>query len=131
MDDSPKPTHTKADSTDTKPEPPVKSGPQPTANPPQPTPPQPSALAARDAHDKYANLEARAQAADAGVQQIRSQQQAQGLDMRGDILASMTRMNNFMNQAKSALARNDLESANDYMDRADREISVLEKFLGH
>ncbi len=76
------------------------------------------------------NLDARAQSADAGVQQIRSQQQAQGVDIRGDILASMNRMNNFMNQANSALARKDLAAANDYMERADHEIATLEKFLG-
>ncbi len=76
------------------------------------------------------NLDARAQSADAGVQQIRSQQQAQGVDIRGDILASMNRMHNFMTQANSALARKDLEAANDYMERADHEIATLEKFLG-
>lgn len=64
------------------------------------------------------------------MQQIRGQQQAQGLDLRGDILAAMNRMHNDMNQADAAMARNDLEAANDYMVRADREIATLEKFLG-
>lgn len=76
------------------------------------------------------NLDARAQSAEAGVQQIRGQQQAQGLDLRGDILAAMNRMHNDMNQADAAMAHNDLEAANDYMVRADREIATLEKFLG-
>ena len=76
------------------------------------------------------NLDARAQSAQAGVQQIRSQQQSQGLDIRGDILSAMNRMQNDMNEANSALARNDLADANDYMDRAHREIGILEKFLG-
>jgi serine/threonine-protein kinase len=84
----------------------------------------------RKGHDRLMSLDARAQSADAGVQQIRGQQQAQGLDLRGDILAAMNRMHNDMNEANSALARNDLETANDYMDRADREIAILEKFLG-
>jgi serine/threonine-protein kinase len=84
----------------------------------------------REAHDRLMNLDARVQSAEAGVQQIRGQQQAQGLEMRGDILAAMNRMHNDMNQANSALARNDLESASDYMERANREIATLEKFLG-
>jgi eukaryotic-like serine/threonine-protein kinase len=64
------------------------------------------------------------------VQQIRSQQQSQGLDIRGDILASMNRLSNDMTQANNAIAHKDLEAANDYMQRADHEISVLEKFQG-
>jgi hypothetical protein len=76
------------------------------------------------------NLDARAGSTEAGVQQIRSQQQAQGLDLRGDILATVSRMRNDMTQANEAMARKDLEAASDYMDRADHEIATLEKFLG-
>jgi serine/threonine-protein kinase len=90
----------------------------------------PSAKEIRDAQDRYSNLEARADAAVAGVNQIRSQQQAQGLDMRGDILASMNRLHQQLDAAHRALAQNDLETANDYMSRADAETARLEKFLG-
>ena len=90
----------------------------------------PSPQEIREARDRLMNLDARAQSAQAGVQQIRSQQQSQGLDIRGDILSAMNRMQNDMNEANSALARNDLADANDYMDRAHREIGILEKFLG-
>ena len=90
----------------------------------------PSPQEIREARDRLMNLDARAQSAQAGVQQIRSQQQSQGLDIRGDILSAMNRMQNDMNEANSALARNDLAEANDYMDRAHREIGILEKFLG-
>ena len=76
------------------------------------------------------NLDARASAARGGVQQIRSQQQAEGLDIRGDILASMSRLTNFLGEAKRALGQNDLETADEYLDRADKEASTLEKFLG-
>ncbi len=100
---------------------------QPSA-PPAPAGPSPQEV--RDSHDRYANLDARADAARQGVQQIRSQQQAQGLDIRGDILAAMNRMNSDLREANSALDRNDLQAAKDYMDRADREISTLEQFLG-
>ena len=55
------------------------------------------------------NLDARASAASTGVEQIRSQQQAQGFDIRGDVLASMNRLNNFMKEADRALSQHDLQ----------------------
>lgn len=96
--------------------------------PPQPAGPSPQEI--RQTRDRLMNLGAKADAARAGVQQIRSQQQAQGFDIRGDILASMNRMNNFLGEADHALSQNDLQAANDYMDRADKEVSTLETFLG-
>ena len=84
----------------------------------------------RDAHDRYANIEARADAAMTGVQQIRSQQQAQGLDIRGDILAAMNRLHNHLDEANRAIAARDIQAANEYMDRAENEAATLEKFLG-
>lgn len=106
-----------------------------TAQPPTSAPVVPAAPAGpspqeiRDAHDRYANLEARADAARSGVQQIRSQQQAQGFDLRGDILGSLNRMNSSMSEANRALNQNDLQTADSYMDRAETEVSTLEKFL--
>jgi serine/threonine-protein kinase len=76
------------------------------------------------------NLDARAEAARSGVQQIRSQQQSQGLDIRGDILAAMNRMDNSLREANRALSENDLHAADEYLDRADKEASKLESFLG-
>jgi len=93
-------------------------------------PAEPTTQEVKRARDRMMNLDARAQSADAGVQQIRSQQQAQGVDIRGDVLASTNRMHSLMNQANDALARKDLEAANEYMERADHEIAALEKFLG-
>jgi serine/threonine-protein kinase len=90
----------------------------------------PSSQEVRQAHERMINLDARASAASSGVQHIRSQQQAQGLEMRGDILASMNRLNSFMNEADRALQQNDVAAANEYMERADTEISTLERFLG-
>jgi len=104
-----------------------------------PAPPAPATVAApvgpspqeiRKARDRLMNLDARADAARSGVQQIRSQQQAQGLDIRGDILAAMSRMNGDLSEANRALNQEDPRTANDYMDRADKEASALESFLG-
>ncbi len=98
------------------------------AVPPAPAGPSPQEI--RQAHDRLMELDAKADAARAGVQQIRSQQQAQGFDIRGDVLASMNRMNNYLGEANRALSQSDIQAANDYMDRADTEVATLEKFLG-
>ncbi len=90
----------------------------------------PSPKELQDAHDRLADLGARADAATSGVDSIRRQQQAQGLDLRGDILAAENRLSNDMNAAGQALNRNDLDSASQYMDRAERELTTLETFLG-
>ncbi|HEX8711898.1 MAG TPA: protein kinase [Terracidiphilus sp.] len=110
---------------------------QPAATQPSPAAAQPAAAAGpspkemQEAHDHLDNLGARADAARTAVESIRRQQQAQGLDLRGDILASMSRLNNDMNSANQALNRNDPSSASQYMDRAERELNTLETFLGH
>ena len=90
----------------------------------------PSAQDLREARDRYSKLEARADAALSNLQQLRAQQQAQGLDLRGDIVAGMSRMQSDLREAQQYLNQNDLSTAGDYMDRADREIATLEKFLG-
>ena len=84
----------------------------------------------REAHERFANLEARADAALAGVEQIRTQQREQGLDIRGDILAAMNRLHHQLDQARQALAQKDLDTANEFMNRADDETVRLEKFQG-
>ena len=75
-------------------------------------------------------LDAEAESIKSGVQQIRGQQQAQGVDLRGDVLASLNRMNSYMNEADRSLSQNDVQGAQDEMDRAEKEISTLKAFLG-
>ncbi len=107
----------------------------PTTAPPQATPAPPassgpSAAEIRTARDRYNNLDARADAVKSGIQSLRSQQQAQGYDLRGDILAALSRLNNDMSESNLALSQSDVESADTYMDRADKELATIEKFLG-
>ena len=108
---------------------------QPTPLPPsakataQPSP-GPSYQEIAQARERMIQLGAQADAARDGIQQIRNQQQAQGLDLRGDMLASMNRMNAYLNEANRALKQNDLQAANDNMDRAETEIATLNAFLG-
>jgi serine/threonine-protein kinase len=120
-----KPQHASASSMQSQPG----ARPSYTSNAPY-TPAGPSPQEIRKAHDELMNLDTRAEVARSGVQQIRSQQQAQGLDIRGDILAAMSRMNTALQQANRALEQRDLQTAEDYMRRADREAAILEKFLG-
>jgi eukaryotic-like serine/threonine-protein kinase len=110
-------------------------GPQPIAQPAPSTtadqqPPGPSPKEIAQARERIIQLGAQADAARDGIQQIRNQQQTQGLDLRGDILASLNRMNAYLNEANNALGRNDLEAANDNMDHAETELSTLNTFLG-
>lgn len=112
------------------PQPPTSSTPPPAVVSQPPAPTGPSAEEVRQAHDRYGDLGARADADTTGVDSIRRQQQAQGFDLRGDIIAAMNRLNNDMNEAGQALNRNDPASANQYMDRAERELATLDSFLG-
>jgi hypothetical protein len=99
-----------------------------SAAPAAPSGPSPEEI--QKAQDRLSDLGARADTARNGVNSIRRQQQAQGLDLRGDILSAQSRLNNDMNQANQALSRNDPATANQYMDRAERELTTLETFLG-
>jgi serine/threonine-protein kinase len=97
---------------------------------PAATPEGPSPRDMREARERYANLRARADSAMTGVEQIRSQQQAQGLDIRGDVLTGMNRLHHQLTEAQHALDEKDLATANEFMNRADNEVEKLEKFLG-
>lgn len=101
-----------------------------TSPAPNPVPAGPSAQEISETRNRMIDLGARADAAHTGVQQIRSQQQAQGFDIRGDVLTSMNRMDSYMAEANRALGQNDIQAANQYMDRAEKEVSTLQTFLG-
>jgi serine/threonine-protein kinase len=90
----------------------------------------PSPQEIREMRDRFMNMDARVGTVESGVQQLRRQQQAQGMDIRSDMLASMNRMNNYMGEANRALGEKDLQTANEYLERADKELSKLESFLG-
>jgi serine/threonine-protein kinase len=90
----------------------------------------PSPEQIHQAHNRIADLNARAAAAKSGVESIRRQQQAQGYDLRGDVLAAMNRLEQEMHAANQALNGNDLATANQSMDSADQDLAVVEKFLG-
>jgi len=104
--------------------------PKPALQPENGPPPGPSKQEIGQARERMIQLDAEADSIRSGVHQIRSSQQAQGLDLRGDVLASLNRMNSYLNEADRSLSQNDVQGAQDEMDRAEKEISNLKTFLG-
>ena len=96
---------------------------------PEPAGPDPAQM--REVKDKLMNLTSRADAARGGVDSLRRQQQAQGYDLRTDIVSSLNRMNSNLAEAQQSLNAGDLSAANEYMSRAEKEVAKLEAFLGH
>jgi eukaryotic-like serine/threonine-protein kinase len=109
--------------------PPVRPRYSPDAGKPAPvaadsTPPGPTQQEIAQARERMIQLDAKAEADRAGIQQIRGQQHAQGLDMRRGMLAALNRMNAYVSEANRALNQNDLQTANDDMDRAEKEMAT-------
>ena len=75
-------------------------------------------------------LGARASTAKESVENLRRQQQSQGMNLRADIGATLNRMEQYMNRADAALAAHDPDAAARNMDLAEREAEKLDKFLG-
>jgi eukaryotic-like serine/threonine-protein kinase len=107
------------------------AAPQNVAAPTEPAPPPgPSPEEIRHERDRFADLDARANTVTDAVQQLRHQQQAQGYDMRGDVVGELNRMHTDLREANDALHDHDLDTARDYMDKANEELRKLEQFLG-
>jgi hypothetical protein len=84
-----------------------------------------------EAQDRLIQINARATAAHRSVGQIRSQQEAQGLGMRSDVEAAESRLDAYLRQANTDIAHGNGAAADRDMDKADAELTTLEKFLGH
>jgi eukaryotic-like serine/threonine-protein kinase len=98
-------------------------------NPPAP-PPGPSPEDIRHARDRFMDIDARADAVSGQFESMRHEQQSHGYDMRGDMVGALNRMNNDIREADRAINERDLDSARDYMDKANEELHKLEQFLG-
>lgn len=117
---------------------PQASAPVNTAAPPPPPvqaatpepPPGPSQEEIDQASEDLMKLRSRATAVRSGLDSLRSQQAASGLGLRTDMVAAESRMNEYLQAADQALRTNRLDFARKNMDRADEEITKLEKFLG-
>jgi hypothetical protein len=75
-------------------------------------------------------LDSRASAVKATISQLEREQEASGLGMRSDIVAAQSRMNSYLQSAERAMRMRDLQSAKSSMEKAEKEITTLETFIG-
>jgi len=85
----------------------------------------------KDAEAQEDQLNGRAASVSQSLDNLKNQQSAQGYGLRGDVVSAEQRMQAYMSKAQAALQRQDGPSAKKFFEQADREISFLEKFLGH
>ncbi len=118
---------------------------KPTRKNPKPATGQgnPDVVAAQDSQAQPANsaqLEALEQQADQlssqassvndSLDNLRRQQNAQGLGLRGDIASAQELMKTHMAKAQAALQSGDAANAKKYLDLAEGDVARLDKFLG-
>jgi serine/threonine-protein kinase len=97
---------------------------------PAPAVDQAKAAALKELQKNWPMLDSRAAAVDGSLQNLQQQQARSGLGLRGDISASWRRMQTYMRQTEDALASKDPDAAKENMDNVERELGLLEKFLG-
>ncbi len=75
-------------------------------------------------------LGSRAEAVNSSLDNMRQAQATQGLGMRGDIVAAQQRLQSYLGKAQTALHNQDASGAKKYLDLAESQVALLEKFLG-
>jgi serine/threonine-protein kinase len=75
-------------------------------------------------------LASRAASVHDSLENLRRQQAAQGLGLRGDIASAQERMDTYVAKAQAAMRKEDIRGSKKYMELAESEIEKLEKFLG-
>ncbi len=107
-----------------------------TAPPPQPlatTPAPPAGPSDEDlnkANEALINIHARMDTVGQSLTNLKQQQAAMGVGLRGDIVASESRMLSYFQMAERAIQNRDLDAARKNTDRTEEELSKLEHFLG-
>jgi predicted nucleic acid-binding Zn-ribbon protein len=97
--------------------------------PKEPPPPDPAQLAELD--HEIDQISSRATAVNASLENLQHDQNARGMHLRGDIVATQQRMEAYMGKAQLALQAHDIEGAKKYLDLTETELGKIEKFLGH
>ncbi len=120
---------------------PVPAAPAPTAPPPaqqvqqppasQPQVSAPSRAELQAVREQTVLLSTRAGVIRTSLQSMQQAQASQGRNLRADMQEAAGLMGSYLDGAKAALAAGDAESARSFMDKAERQIEKLEKFLGH
>jgi hypothetical protein len=75
-------------------------------------------------------ITARANAVKDSLENLRRQQQSQGVNLRPDISAALSRMEEYMDAAKWAVVSGDRGASSRNRNLAEQEIDKLEKLLG-
>lgn len=91
----------------------------------------PSAEELTKMEDDADKLNIRAATVSHSLDTLRQQQNAAGYSLRSDMASAQERMQAYLAKGNSALAAKDIVNAQKYFDLADREVSKLERFLGH
>ena len=84
-----------------------------------------------EAEGQEDQLTSRASAVSQSLDGLKRAQSGQGYGLRGDVVSAEQRMQTYMSKGQAALQRQDGPAAKKYFEQADREITFLEKFLGH
>jgi hypothetical protein len=90
----------------------------------------PSEAELDSANDDLIKIRARMDAVHQSLANLKQQQAAEGLGLRGDIAASESRLYSYYQTAESALQQRNLPSAQKYTGLAEQELTKLEHFLG-
>jgi eukaryotic-like serine/threonine-protein kinase len=112
---------------------------QPAAIEPAPVqaqPPQPRAASSASSREEiqavseqFMLLNTRAGGIRTSLQTLQRSQAARGLNLRGDMQDAASMMDSYMGAANSAIDAGDAASAKSFMDKAERQVEKLEKFL--
>ena len=94
-------------------------------------PPRPDPAQLAELDHEMDQISSREAAASASLDSFQSAQSAQGLQLRGDIVAAQQRMQAYAAKAHSALQAQDVENTRKYLDLMETELGKIEKFLGH
>lgn len=102
---------------------------QQQSQPPAP-PPGPSDQELNNASEALMKMQARADAVEQGLGNLKQQQAQAGFGLRGDMVSAESQMNSYLQMAQRALQGRNLDLAQKSMDNAEQQLSKLEKFLG-
>lgn len=84
-----------------------------------------------EARQKFNGLAVRASSAKASVRSLQEQQRASGFGMRRDILEAVTRFDYLMKEASDSLVARNGAAAKASLETAERNLQIVEKFLGN
>jgi eukaryotic-like serine/threonine-protein kinase len=94
-------------------------------------PQQPDPASLEELDHEVDLLSSREIAMSSGLDHLQKQMNAQGLNLRGDIIAAQARMRMNLGKAQAALQAHDPEKARKYLDMVTPDAEKIEKFLGH